>query len=72
MEHARLVGDLEGLVHEHPVRERFVAQLMLALFRSGRQVDALESLSRNGRDALGRRAWARSRATIFSSSSERF
>ena len=42
-EHARLVGELEGLVHEHPVRERFVAQLMLALYRSGRQVDALES-----------------------------
>jgi YVTN family beta-propeller protein len=42
-EHAQLVGELEGLVHEHPLRERFIAQLMLALYRSGRQADALES-----------------------------
>jgi YVTN family beta-propeller protein len=42
-EHARLVGELEALVREHPLRERFVAQLMLALYRSGRQADALES-----------------------------
>jgi DNA-binding SARP family transcriptional activator len=42
-EHARLVGELEALVREHPLRERFIAQLMLALYRSGRQADALES-----------------------------
>ena len=42
-EHARLVGELEALVHEHPLRERFIAQLMLAMYRSGRQADALES-----------------------------
>jgi YVTN family beta-propeller protein len=42
-EHARLVGELEALVHEHPLRERFTAQLMLALYRSGRQADALET-----------------------------
>src|SRR5205085_12611729 len=41
-EHARLVGELEALVHEHPLRERFIGQLMLALYRSGRHADALE------------------------------
>jgi YVTN family beta-propeller protein len=42
-EHARLVAELEGLMREHPLRERFLAQLMLALYRSGRHADALES-----------------------------
>ncbi len=42
-EHARLVSELEALVHEHPLRERFVGQSMLALYQSGRQADALES-----------------------------
>ncbi len=40
-EHARLVGELEAMVREHPPRERLVAELMLALYRSGRQADAL-------------------------------
>ncbi len=40
-EDAVLVGELEGLVHLHPLRERFRAQLMLALYRAGRQSDAL-------------------------------
>lgn len=39
-----LVGPLEGLVAQHPYEERFRAQLMHALYRSGRQVDALRSL----------------------------
>jgi YVTN family beta-propeller protein len=42
-EQARLVGELEALVREYPLRERPRVQLMLALYRSGRQVDALEA-----------------------------
>lgn len=39
--HAQIVGELEALVAEEPLRERLRAQLMLALYRSGRQSDAL-------------------------------
>ncbi|TWG11419.1 AfsR/SARP family transcriptional regulator [Actinoplanes teichomyceticus] len=39
--HAEVVGELEGLVLTNPWREEPVAQLMLALYRSGRQADAL-------------------------------
>jgi YVTN family beta-propeller protein len=41
--HAELVGRLEELVRQHPYRERLRAQLILALYRSGRQADALAS-----------------------------
>ena len=39
--HDVLIAELERLVAEHPHRERLRAQLMLALYRAGRQVDAL-------------------------------
>ncbi|HEU5353238.1 MAG TPA: BTAD domain-containing putative transcriptional regulator [Actinocrinis sp.] len=41
--HASLVGVLQSLTVEHPLRERFWAQLMLALYRSDRQADALNA-----------------------------
>jgi DNA-binding SARP family transcriptional activator len=41
-EHAGVVGELEGLVAAHPGRESLAGQLMLALYRCGRQGDALE------------------------------
>ncbi len=40
-EHRRLIAELEALADEHPTHERFRAQLMTALYRAGRQEDAL-------------------------------
>ncbi|MGZ4418822.1 MAG: BTAD domain-containing putative transcriptional regulator, partial [Gaiellaceae bacterium] len=39
--HADVIGELEALVTKNPLRERLRGQLMLALYRSGRQAEAL-------------------------------
>ncbi len=49
--HVELVAELEALVDSQPLRERPRAQLMLALYRSGRQADALAAY-RAARDTL--------------------
>src|ERR1039457_4862196 len=54
--HAELVGELTQLARDHPWRERFHAQLMLALYRCGRQAEALAAYQRTRRmlvDELG-------------------
>jgi class 3 adenylate cyclase/tetratricopeptide (TPR) repeat protein len=54
--HGELVGELAGLTRDHPVRERFWAQRMTALYRSGRQTEALrayQDLRRYLGDELG-------------------
>ena len=49
--HGGLVAELEGLLADHPYQERLWGQLMLALYRSGRQADALQAFHR-ARQAL--------------------
>jgi adenylate cyclase len=55
-QHRRVLGELEALVTAHPLRERLWAQRMTALYRSGRQPEALETyqtLRRHLADELG-------------------
>jgi predicted ATPase/DNA-binding SARP family transcriptional activator len=62
--HGAVCGELEGLVAVHPYRERLWGQWMLALYRSGRQVDALRVYRRLRRlfaDELGIEPGARLR-----------
>ena len=51
-EHAALTGELQALVAEHPLRERLRGQLMLALYRSGRQAEALEVFQAGRRELV--------------------
>ena len=41
--HDEVIGELEALIDEHPLRERLHAQRMLALYRAGRQAEALNA-----------------------------
>jgi DNA-binding SARP family transcriptional activator len=52
-QHAQVAAELEHLAAEHPLRERLRGQLMLALYRSGRQADALAAYQDARRTLLG-------------------
>jgi DNA-binding SARP family transcriptional activator len=55
-EHTRIIGQLRNLIDNNPYRERLLGQLMLALYRSGRQGDALRVFAETRRrfsDELG-------------------
>ena len=49
--HSDLVAELDGLIDQHPLREHLRGQRMLALYRCGRQAEALETY-REGRRLL--------------------
>jgi DNA-binding SARP family transcriptional activator len=50
--HRELVSELEALIRQYPFREQLWARLMVALYRSGRQADALRAFQRL-REVLG-------------------
>ena len=56
--HAAVLGELDELVRAHPLRERLHGQRMLALYRCGRQAEALEAF-RDARQRAARRGRAR-------------
>jgi YVTN family beta-propeller protein len=60
--HRIVIPELEALVGEHPYRERLAAQLMLALYRSGRQAEALATYQRLRRALAGELGLVPSRA----------
>lgn len=51
--HAEVVAELEALVRQYPLRERLRGQLMLALYHSGRQADALRAYQDARRAMVG-------------------
>ena len=61
--HGTLTGELDALAESHPHRERLQAQRMLALYRAGRQADALAAY-RDARDALDELGLERSAAVV--------
>ncbi len=65
--HAELIGELEALVGRHPLRERLWELLMVALYRAGRQVEALRPLRRFATGCGRTSAWI----PVRSSSSSR-
>jgi len=61
--HAQLVPELTALVAQHPLREAFIGQLMLALYRCGRQDEALTVFREAYRQFADELAIARDRLT---------
>ena len=57
--HAEVIPDLQALVREELLRERLRGQLMLALYRSGRQAEALDVYRQGGTCLPSSSAWSR-------------